>query len=115
MIELKIELEKLYKEIDNIEQLGADMRYKVNNDNLDLEQEIESIKNWLKSIERRTKKIRGEIMEITRELYDFLEKTETIEIKNMIYASIVYLKKARKQDIKKIIKEIKELNRAFDR
>ena len=59
MIELKIELKKLYKEIDNIEQLGADMRYKVNNDNLDLEQEIESIKNWLKSIERRIKKIRG--------------------------------------------------------
>ena len=54
-------------------------------------------------------------MEITRELYDFLEKTETLEIKNMIYASLVYLKKARKQDIKKTIKEIKEINMAFDR
>lgn len=54
-------------------------------------------------------------MEITRELYDFLEKTETIEIKNMIYASLIYLKKARKQDIKKMIKEIKEINKAFER
>ena len=42
-------------------------------------------------------------MEITRELYDFLESRETLEIKNIIYASIVYLKKARKQDVKKII------------
>lgn len=49
-------LEKLLQEIDNIEQLGADMRYKVNNDNLDLEVEIESIREWLKSIERRLKK-----------------------------------------------------------
>jgi len=49
-------IEKLLKEIDNIEQLAADMRYKVNNDNLDLNIEIESIKEWLKSIERRLKK-----------------------------------------------------------
>ena len=46
----------LLKEIDNVEQLGADMRYKVNNDNLDLQVEIESIREWLKSIERRIKK-----------------------------------------------------------
>jgi hypothetical protein len=39
-----------------VEQLGADMRYKVNNDNLDLQVEIESIREWLKSIERRIKK-----------------------------------------------------------
>ena len=49
-------LEKLLKKIDNVEQLGANMRYKVNNDNLDLQVEIESIREWLKSIERRIKK-----------------------------------------------------------
>ena len=49
-------LEKLLKEIDNIGQLGADMRYKANNDNLDLQVEIESIRVLLKSIERRIKK-----------------------------------------------------------
>ena len=49
-------LEKLLKEIDNVGQLSADMRYKVNNDNLDLQVEIESIREWLKSIERHTKK-----------------------------------------------------------
>ena len=49
-------LDKLLKEIDNIEQLASDMRYKVNNDRLDLEVEIESIREWLKSIERRLKK-----------------------------------------------------------
>lgn len=48
-------LEKLLKEIDNVGQLGADMRYKANNDNLDLQVEIESIKTLLKSIERRIK------------------------------------------------------------
>ena len=42
----------LLKYIDNIEQLGADMRFKVNNDRYDLEIEIESIKEWLKDIER---------------------------------------------------------------
>lgn len=54
-------------------------------------------------------------MEIESRLYKFLEESETIEIKNVIYASIVYLKKARKQNIKKIIKEIKELDKAFSR
>lgn len=49
-------IEKLLKEIDNIEQLGADMRYKVNNNDLDLKTEIESIRNWLVSIERRLRK-----------------------------------------------------------
>lgn len=49
-------LEKLLKEIYNVEQLGADMRYKVNNDNLDLQVEIESIREWLKSIEKHIKK-----------------------------------------------------------
>ena len=49
-------LEKILKEIDNIEQLGADMRYKVNNNNLDLEVELESISNWVKSLKRRIKK-----------------------------------------------------------
>ena len=49
-------LEKLLKEIDNVGQLGADMRYKANNDNLDLQVEIESIRALLKSIERRIKK-----------------------------------------------------------
>ena len=50
------DLEKLLKEIDNVGQLSADMRYEVNNDNLDLQVEIESIREWLKSIERHTKK-----------------------------------------------------------
>lgn len=49
-------MEKILKEIDNIEQLGADMRYKVNNDNLDLEVELESINEWVKSLKRRIKK-----------------------------------------------------------
>ena len=55
-IEKITNLEKLLKEIDNVEQLGADMRYKANNDNLNLQVEIESIREWLKSIERRIKK-----------------------------------------------------------
>ena len=54
-------------------------------------------------------------MEISRQLYDFLENTETIEIKNLVYATIVYLKKSRNQNIKNIIKDIKELNKAFER
>lgn len=45
-------IDKLLKEIDNIEQLGADMRYKVNNNNLDLEIELSSIEEWVKSIKR---------------------------------------------------------------
>jgi len=49
-------MEKILKEIDNIEQLGADMRYKINNDNLDLEVELESINEWVKSLKRRIKK-----------------------------------------------------------
>lgn len=49
-------LEKILKEIDNVEQLGADMRYKINNNNLDLQVEIESIREWLKSIEKRIEK-----------------------------------------------------------
>ncbi len=49
-------IEKILKEIDNIEQLGADMRYKVNNDDLDLEVELESINEWVKSLKRRIKK-----------------------------------------------------------
>lgn len=49
-------LEKLLNEIDNVEQLSSDMRYKVNNGNLDLKIQIESIREWLKSIERRLKK-----------------------------------------------------------
>ena len=49
-------MEKILKEIDNIEQLGADMRYKVNNNNLDLEVELESINEWVKSLKRRIKK-----------------------------------------------------------
>lgn len=49
-------IEKILEEINNIEQLGADMRYKVNNDNLDLEVELESINEWVKSLKRRIKK-----------------------------------------------------------
>lgn len=49
-------LEKLLKEIDNVGLLSADMRYEVNNDNLDLQVEIESIRELLKNIERHTKK-----------------------------------------------------------
>lgn len=49
-------LDKILKEIDNIEQLGADMRYKVNNDRLDIETELISVVEWAKSIRRRVKK-----------------------------------------------------------
>lgn len=49
-------MEKILKEIDNIEQLGADMRYKVNNNDLNLEVELESINEWVKSLKRRIKK-----------------------------------------------------------
>ena len=49
-------LDKILKEIDNIEQLGADMRYKVNNDILDIETELISVVEWAKSIRRRVKK-----------------------------------------------------------
>lgn len=49
-------LDKILKEIDNIEQLSADMRYKVNNNNLDLEIELTSIEEWVKSIKNRLKK-----------------------------------------------------------
>ena len=49
-------IEKILKEIDNIEQLSADMRYKVNNDKLDLEIELSSIEEWIKSIRRKLKK-----------------------------------------------------------
>ena len=49
-------IEKIQEEINNIEQLSANMRYKMNNDNLDLQVEITSIREWLKSIERRLKK-----------------------------------------------------------
>ena len=52
-IDYNIYIEKVLKEIDNIEQLGADMRYKVNNNNLDLEIELESIENWVKSIRKK--------------------------------------------------------------
>ena len=49
-------LDKILKEIDNIEQLEADMRYKVNNDILDIETELISVVEWAKSIRRRVKK-----------------------------------------------------------
>lgn len=49
-------LDKLLKEIDNIEQLASDMRYKVNNNRLDLDIELVSINEWVKSIKRRLKK-----------------------------------------------------------
>ena len=48
--------EKLLEYIDNIGQLSANMRYKVNNDNLDLKVELESIREWAKSIERLLKR-----------------------------------------------------------
>ena len=50
--------ENIVKEyINNIEQLSADLRYKVNNNNYDLKVELESIKEWVKLIERRIKRI----------------------------------------------------------
>lgn len=49
-------IEKILEEIDNIGQLSADMRYKVNNDNLDLDVQLVSIEEWVKSIRRRLKK-----------------------------------------------------------
>ena len=53
----EIMIKKLLNEIDNIEQLAADMRYKVDNDNLDLDIELESINNWVKSIKRILKRL----------------------------------------------------------
>ena len=49
-------LDNILKEIDNIEQLAADMRCKVNNDNLAIYVELESVNNWVKSIKRRLQK-----------------------------------------------------------
>ena len=49
-------IDNILKEIDNIEQLAADMRYKVNNDNLAIYVELESVNNWVKSIKRRLQK-----------------------------------------------------------
>ena len=48
--------EKLLIYIENISQLSADMRFMVNNDNLDLQVKIESIENWLKDIKKELKK-----------------------------------------------------------
>lgn len=48
---------KLLEEINNIERLSADLRYKVNNNILDLEPQLESIENWIKSIRRIIKRV----------------------------------------------------------
>lgn len=48
--------EKILKQIENIEQLSADMKYKVKNMNdFDLKNQIYSIKEWLKKIEKEVK------------------------------------------------------------
>lgn len=53
----KTNKEKIFEEIENIEQLGADARYYFNYDNLDkVLLEIDSIIWWCKSIKRRLKK-----------------------------------------------------------
>ena len=52
----KTNIEKILEEIDNIERLSADMRYKINNDNLDLEVQLTSVIEWVKSIKRRINK-----------------------------------------------------------
>lgn len=52
----KTNIEKILEEIDNIERLSADMRYKINNDNLDLEVQLTSIVEWVKSIKKRINK-----------------------------------------------------------
>ena len=52
-----MEIEKILKEIDNIERLSADLRFKVNNDNLDLETQLISIEEWVKSIRNRLKRV----------------------------------------------------------
>lgn len=47
---------KIQDKIDNIEQLASDMRFKVNCNNYDLDVQLESIENWVKSIRKELKK-----------------------------------------------------------
>ena len=48
----------ILEEIDNIEQLAADIRNKIYNGDYDLEIKLNSIKEWTKSIQRKTKQIK---------------------------------------------------------
>lgn len=48
----------ILEEIDNIEQLAADIRNKIYNGDYDLEIKLNSIKEWAKSIQRKTKQIK---------------------------------------------------------
>ncbi len=48
----------ILEEIDNIEQLAADIRNKVYNGDYDLEMKLNSIKVGTKSIQRKTKQIK---------------------------------------------------------
>lgn len=45
------------------------------------------------------------------EIYKQLEKLDTLDIMNVICASVVYLVKSRKVDCKELIKRIKFLNK----
>lgn len=49
-------MEKILNEIDNIGQLSANMRFKINNGNYDLETELSSIEKWVEILRRRLKK-----------------------------------------------------------
>jgi hypothetical protein len=48
--------ERILKAIDEIGQMSADMRYKVNNDDLNLNLQIDMIKNLLLAIESKSNK-----------------------------------------------------------
>lgn len=48
----------ILEEIDNIEQLATDIRNKIYNGDYDLEIKLNSIKEWTKSIQRKTKQIK---------------------------------------------------------
>jgi hypothetical protein len=59
--------EKIRNEIDNIGQLAADMRFKVDCDNLDIYTELSSVENWVASIRRRLRKKENITLEICYE------------------------------------------------
>ncbi len=48
-------------------------------------------------------------------LYSDLKEMETKDIKTIVYASIRYLVKARREELKDIIKDIKVINKNLDK
>lgn len=50
-----------------------------------------------------------------RELYDFLESSTTQEIRTYIFMSVRYLVKNRNENMRNILKEIKNINKKLDK